>query len=278
LAVTENNGTGDGSLAIFLGDGKGGFRLSASYQIGVASGFVTVADFNGDGHLDAAVTDQGFEGRGGDVIVFFGNGHGQLTRDATFKMSQQPVGIAAGDLNGDRHPDLAVTLARDGTVAVFLNDGTGKFLKPVTYNAGGGEAVGVKIADLRNNGEQDLVIANGSQGMVVLLNKGNGTFGEPAIYGPCVGKCSAGPEACTVADFNLDGKLDVACAAQIDDSYFFYGKGDGTFGTAIAIANTIKNQGGYSIASGNFITNNKAPDLAIPIESYGKVAIMINTQ
>jgi FG-GAP-like repeat len=114
--------------------------------------------------------------------------------------------------------------------------------------------------------------------MVVLLNKGNGTFGEPAIYGPCVGKCSAGPEACTVADFNLDGKLDVACAAQIDDSYFFYGKGDGTFGTAIAIANTIKNQGGYSIASGNFITNNKAPDLAIPIESYGKVAIMINTQ
>jgi hypothetical protein len=278
LAVTENNGTEDGSLAIFLGDGKGGFRLSASYQIGVASGFVTVADFNGDGHLDAAVTDQGFEGRGGDVIVFFGNGHGQLTRDATFKMSQQPVGIAAGDLNGDRHPDLAVTLARDGTVAVFLNDGTGKFLKPVTYNAGGGEAVGVKIADLRNNGEQDLVIANGSQGMVVLLNKGNGTFGEPAIYGPCVGKCSAGPEACTVADFNLDGKLDVACAAQIDDSYFFYGKGDGTFGTAIAIANTIKNQGGYSIASGNFITNNKAPDLAIPIESYGKVAIMINTQ
>src|ERR1700733_11970331 len=49
LAVTESNGTGDGSLAIFLGDGKGGFEPSASYPIGPASGFVAVADFNGDG-------------------------------------------------------------------------------------------------------------------------------------------------------------------------------------------------------------------------------------
>jgi hypothetical protein len=35
---------------------------------------------------------------------------------------------------------------------------------------------------------------------------------------------------------------------------------------------------GGSIAAGNFITNNKAPDLAIPIEEYGKVGILLNTQ
>jgi hypothetical protein len=137
LAVVETNGTGDGALAIFLGDGKGGFRLSASYPIGVESVNVAVADFNGDGHLDAAVTDQGFEGRGGDVIVFFGNAHGKLARSARFTMSQGPVGIAAGDLDGDHRPDLAVAEISTGSVAVFLNDGTGHFLKPVTYNAGG---------------------------------------------------------------------------------------------------------------------------------------------
>jgi hypothetical protein len=63
----------------------------------------------------------------------------------------------------------------------------------------------------------------------------------------------------------------------IPNKYFFYGKGDGTFGTAIAIADTINNQGGFSIASGDF-NNDKAPDLAIPIEQYGKVAILLNTQ
>ena len=87
--------------------------------------------------MDVAVTDQGFESSG-DVIVFFGNGRGGLAKAAKFKMSQGPVGIAAADLNGDRLPDLAVTQFSTLSVAVFLNDGTGKFLKPVTYSAGGG--------------------------------------------------------------------------------------------------------------------------------------------
>jgi FG-GAP-like repeat len=37
LAVVETGGTGDGAIAIFLGDGQGHFKLSASYAIGVAS-------------------------------------------------------------------------------------------------------------------------------------------------------------------------------------------------------------------------------------------------
>jgi len=39
----------------------------------------------------------------------------------------------------------------------------------------------------------------------------------------------------------------------------------------------IKFKGGYSIASGDF-NNDHAPDLAIPVEEYGKVAILLNTQ
>jgi hypothetical protein len=279
LAIVEANGTGDGTLAIFLGDGNGGFKLSTSYPIGVVSGFVAVADFNGDGHLDAAVSDQGVDSTPGDVIVFFGNGQGKLRRVAKFKMAphQQPTGIAAGDLNGDHHPDLAVTLTGSGSVAVFLNDGTGHFLEPVIYSAGDCcGPVDVKIADLRNNGRQDLVIANINAGLVVLLNKGDGTFGKPAVYTPFFQNWQP-PEACTVADFNLDGKLDVACAPAGNNAYFFYGNGKGQFGSGIEIKNAINHQGGFSIASGDF-NNDNAPDLAIPIEEYGKVAILLNTK
>ena len=276
LAVVEPSGSG-GIIAIFLGDGKGGFKLSAKYSAAAGSGSIAVADFNGDGHLDVAVTNPPFTGAG-SVEIFFGDGHGKLRDPRTYKLSGRPFGITAGELSGGPLPDIAVTQVANGTVAVFLNDGTGRFKKPVSYSAGDCcGPVDVKIADLRNNGKQDLVIANINAGMVVLLNKGNGTFGKPTVYPPCAGECSAGPSACTVADFNLDGKLDVACSASIDDSYFFYGKGDGAFGTAIAIADTIKNQGGFSIASGDF-NNDGAPDLAIPIEEYGKVAIMLNTK
>jgi hypothetical protein len=210
-------------------------------------------------------------------MTFFGDGHGKMKDRKTYTLEGEPAGIAAGELNGDHYPDLAVTQFSMGSVAIFLNDGTGKFLKPVTYNAGGGEVVDVKIADLRNDSRNDLVVANASLGMVVLLNNGNGTFGEPTIYHPTFFNWQP-PDACTVGDFNLDGILDVACATQLEDSYFFYGKGNGTFGKGIAIANTIKHEGGFSLAAGNFITGNRAPDLAIPIENYGKVAIMINTQ
>jgi len=276
LAVVESAGNSFGFLQILTGEGNGKFQKGELYQLGIEPTSVATADFSGDGHLDLAVANNGGQSGKGSVMVFAGTGKGTFKTPVTYKIAGSPWGIAAGDLNGGHSPDLAVTNI-SGYVSVLLNDGTGHFKKPVSYSAGGGEVVDVKIADLRHDGRNDLVIANLSQGMVVLLNNGNGTFGKPAIYRPCSGQCSAGPEACTVADFNLDGKLDVACAAQIDDSYLFYGKGDGRFGLAVPIADTIKNWGGYGIASGDF-THSKAPDLAIPIQNYGKVAILLNTQ
>jgi hypothetical protein len=276
LVVVESPGGTDGVLHIFFGEGDGKFHAGPSYQVGVAPISVAIADFNGDGHLDVAVANSNHFKKHGSVMVFSGNGKGKLAKDATYVVAGSPWSVAAGDLNGDKFPDLAVTQETAATVAVLLNDGTGKFLPPVSYSVVGSGAVDVKMGDLRKNGDQDLVVANLSQGMVLLLNNGDGTFGKPAIYRPCGNNCLP-PEACTVADFNRDGHLDVACATNRNDSYLFYGNGQGNFGAAIPIKDTINFNGGYSIAAGDF-NNDKAPDLAIPIELKGKVAILLNTK
>jgi len=74
LALTEGNGTGDGTVDIFLGDGTGHFKLSDSRTVGIAPHGIAVADLNGNRHLDVAVTNFGFEENGPSVMTFIGNG------------------------------------------------------------------------------------------------------------------------------------------------------------------------------------------------------------
>ena len=73
LAVTNGgdaNGKGMG-VSILLGNGDGTFQSAVNYPAGSSPGSVVVADLNGDGFLDLAVTNYG-----GTVNVLLGNGDG----------------------------------------------------------------------------------------------------------------------------------------------------------------------------------------------------------
>ncbi len=93
---------------VFLGDGAGGFRpwtaarwsTSVSYDYGA----VSVEDFDGDGHLDIALSVHF-----GRQYVLFGDGAGDFTESVRLPSPdprRSSRAIAAGDLNGDRRPDL----------------------------------------------------------------------------------------------------------------------------------------------------------------------------
>src|ERR1051326_5956166 len=81
----------------------------ADFQTGLSPRQVVLADFNGDGRPDAAVTDE----QDNDVAVRLGNGAGLLGAQTTFATGGSPYALATADLNHDGRLDLAVTNLAD---------------------------------------------------------------------------------------------------------------------------------------------------------------------
>lgn len=99
-------------LFLLPGNGEGSFGTpTEAAAMGARS--VAVADFNNDGHLDAAVaTQEPF------ITVVFGIGNGTFHAGVNYPISGISIAIVAADLNGDGSRDLAI--AR-GTAAVLIS-------------------------------------------------------------------------------------------------------------------------------------------------------------
>jgi hypothetical protein len=278
LAVAEY-GLGSQMVQIFLGNGDGTFTTGTSLTIPPLPYGMTVADFNGDGILDLAVACNG----GNAVAVLFGNGDGTFKNGGLYHVPL-PERVLAANLNGDTHPDLAVLAycgrnvktCSSGAVAVLLNKGNGTFGSPQFFNVKGVGPDGIAATDLNLDNHTDLVVANnnfqGPSVISVLLGNGDGTFQSATTY--AVG---SGPAGIAVADFNSDGKVDVAVANTGSNNVsLLYGNGDGTLRPAINLTFATGSLPIWATA-GDF-NGDLVPDLAVVLDYANEIAILLNRQ
>jgi hypothetical protein len=217
-----------GPVAIMLGHGDGTFQPGVSISATQPFGAVA-ADFNGDGILDLAISNRGTNA---SIAIYLGNGDGTFTAGAVYNAPPNADYqiVASGDFNRDGIPDLVVSDHANNQVAVYLGNGDGTFRGAGLFPTAP-EPWNFAVGDINGDGNPDLVVANdvnNAQGnnITLLLGNGDGTFRQATYL--TGGITSSGSVA--LADFNGDGKLDIAATEEPANSVFvFLGNGDGTF-------------------------------------------------
>jgi Calx-beta domain/FG-GAP-like repeat len=186
------------------------FLAPVSYAVGLVpyeSTAVVTADFNGDGRLDLAVTNN----FSNTVSVLLGNADGTFQPARTSANGLYPHSLVVGDFNADGKLDLATASYVD--VNVLLGNGDGTFQPPInTYL--GSDLMSVAVGDFNADGKLDLGLLfnfstdpySNADGAIVMLGNGDGSFSGSSTT--ALG--SGGFGCAAVADFNGDGKLDFA--------------------------------------------------------------------
>ena len=119
---------------LLQGDGRGGFTLNSTLELGTAGypNVVTTGDFTGDGELDLAVGLQSPN----SVAIELNQGNGQFAQPSSVGLVPQNTPIVA-DFTGDGVPDVAIV---DGAGDILFRQGLpnqpGSFEPPVTINPG----------------------------------------------------------------------------------------------------------------------------------------------
>jgi uncharacterized protein (TIGR03437 family) len=151
-------------------------------------------------------------------------------------------GLAAGDFNNDGKGDLAVVWSSDSTqiVLTYIGNGDGT-MQPGRELARSKLILTVYVADFNKDDKPDIAVIS-SEGIEVFLGKGDGTFAPPLVTGiPPSTATGSDPSTFLVADYNGDGIQDLIVTGGFRNyadftngqSYFYPGKGDGTFIAAV---------------------------------------------
>jgi len=104
------------STSALAGNLTGNFPRT-DFTVGHSPNAVAVGDFNGDGKLDLAVTNQGDN----TVSILLGNGDGTFQSQTTLPTGLAPDAIVAGDFKGDGKLDLAVANFTDNSISIWLS-------------------------------------------------------------------------------------------------------------------------------------------------------------
>jgi hypothetical protein len=171
-----------------------------------------------------------------------------------------PVAVTTADLNGDHNPDVIVANNEGDTVSVLLNNGNLANHCSVT------------------TASPCSVDADCSQGetCVPLLAPSSTLSSSFSV--------ASSPEWVVAADFDGDGRMDIATSGDFDDKVsVLLGNGDGTFMLAVSSDGALNPAVNFDVGAAPYgimaadLNGDGRPDIASANTEDGTVSVLINT-
>ncbi len=213
------NGTGFAPTAVVNWNGSS--RLTAAISHSQLKATINASDVAKSSTASISVTNPS-PGGGVSNVVFFPIR--QPLPEVAMAVSQvfpNATAVVVGDFNNDGKLDVAWSASY---LNVSLGNGKGGFLSPIVTNLPGG--VEMFTGDFNGDGKPDIAETDGHN-VNVFLGNGDGTFTPSWFF-----QTRGGNNFIAVADFNLDGRLDLYITEwDLGHQWFdiFLGQGDGTF-------------------------------------------------
>ncbi|MEO0144099.1 MAG: VCBS repeat-containing protein [candidate division WOR-3 bacterium] len=273
LVVTDESGNNKHAWIYFNTNGCGNF--SQNTRVTAVSDIESIDEIDegdADGDNDIDLFTVGHSSYDEDVVLLINNGNSNSWSKCVICMnlngdcsnstpgSGEAEGIAVGDLDNDGDLDIAVTHLNDGSVYWFeklpnnANSGFGcnnidgkshRYNRYQIYAGGTGIAWDVWIADLNNDGRNDIVATTQREVMYFRNNGGNPpTFTKITIEN----NSSANFYALWVKDINSDGDLDVIVTDRTGKVKIYRNDGLGNFPNTSWITLNVNNPMGVVVA------------------------------
>ncbi|HEV2354607.1 MAG TPA: FG-GAP-like repeat-containing protein, partial [Puia sp.] len=244
------------------------FSTRTDVPTGSGPQWICNADLDGDGKPDIIVAN----GDSNTVTVYHNNsspGTVSFAEAGSYMMatSGYPIGVVAGDLDGDGKPDLVVSNYYTQTLTVYMNASTpGNIVMDSVLSVPSANYIlGASITDLNGDGKPEVIVASQGSNMLAVYTNSS-TIGHISFSNetPVMSPSGGSPFKVVVGDLDGDGKPDLAAA----NSYL---------GTVSVYLNTSPTGGAISFAANmDFTTGNFPEGMAVgDLDGDGKPDMIV---
>ena len=252
-----------------LGDGAGNFTLAQTFSTGGSISKHIIGDFTNDNNQDIVIPTHDSD----TTFLHRGNGNGTFQGGSAAIGGVESSALVTHDFNGDGNLDLATGEPHRGrnSVRVYYGNGVGGL--SLAQHIPLATPDGLVGADMDNDGILDLVATSGSTGNVSFL-KGlaGGTFAAPVTFNTGLSTFRNEP---VVADFDLDGNLDLALGDGVSALHVLAGDGSGGFALPQSFSLGAGSFPGAGLKAADLNLDGR-PDLLTTVGTSG-VTYLLNT-